>query len=81
MELIGTDIARIWTDTDERGRFLALVRTERKPLETEVLFRARDGTVLRFIISRLQFTRNQVLCSAVDVTGDKIVDGGDTKNP
>ena len=73
-DLIGADISRIWTDTDERGRFLHLVRTERKSFETEILLRARDGTLLRFIISPLQVTRDRVLCSAVDITGDKIVD-------
>jgi PAS domain S-box-containing protein len=73
-DLIGTDISRIWVDNDERGRFSKLVRTEKKPFETEILIRAQDGTVLRFIISPLQITRDRVLCSAVDVTLEKIVD-------
>jgi len=73
-DLIGTDISRIWTDDDERGRFSKLVKTGDKPLETEILFRARDGTLLRFVISPLQVTRDHVLCSAVDITGSKIVD-------
>ncbi len=73
-DLTGVDISRIWTDTDERRRFSELAGTEEKPLETEVLFRARDGTVLRFIISPLQVTRDRILCSAVDITGSKIVD-------
>jgi PAS domain S-box-containing protein len=73
-DLIGSDISRIWTDADERRRFIELVRTEVKPLETEILLRARDGSVLRFMISPLEVTRNRVLCSAIDITGDKIVD-------
>ncbi len=73
-DLINTDISRIWTDTDERGRFTELVRKEKKPLETEILLRARDGSVLRFVISPLQVNRNRVLCSAVDITGSKIAD-------
>ena len=73
-DLIGTDISRIWTDTEERGRFSELVRTEKKPFETEILLRARDGTILRFVISPLQVTRDRVLCSAVDITLEKIVD-------
>jgi PAS domain S-box-containing protein len=73
-DLIGRDISRIWTDTVERGRFSELVKTERKTIETEILLRAYDGTVLRFMISPLQVTRNRVLCSAVDITGEKIVD-------
>jgi PAS domain S-box-containing protein len=74
VDLTGTDISRIWIDTEERGRFLELLRTEKKPFEMEILLRARDATVLRFIISPLQVTRDRVLCSAVDITGDKIVD-------
>jgi PAS domain S-box-containing protein len=73
-DLIGRDIAQIWTDTDERNRFIDLVKSERKPFETEVLFRANDASVLRFVISPLQVTRDRVLCSAVDITGEKIVD-------
>jgi PAS domain S-box-containing protein len=73
-DLIGADISRIWADNDERGRFLDLVRTEKKPFETEILLQARDGTILRYIISPLQVTRDRVLCSAVDITLEKIVD-------
>lgn len=73
-DLVGKDISRIWTDTAERTRFVGLVREDKKPFETEVLLRARDGTVLRFVISPLLVTQDRLLCSAVDITGDKIVD-------
>jgi PAS domain S-box-containing protein len=73
-ELIGSDISRIWTDTAERTRFSQLLKTEKKPIETEILLRARDGTVLRYVISPLEVTHDRVLCSAVDITGEKIVD-------
>jgi PAS domain S-box-containing protein len=73
-DLIGWDISRIWTDAEERGRFTELVRRENRPIETEILLRACDGSVLRFMISPLQVTRDRVLCSAVDITGDRIVD-------
>jgi len=73
-ELLGSDISRIWTDTAERTRFSQLLKTEKKLIETEILLRARDGTVLRFVISPLEITYDRVLCSAVDVTGEKIVD-------
>jgi PAS domain S-box-containing protein len=73
-ELLGSDISRIWTDTAERTRFSHLLKTEKKLTDTEILLRARDGTVLRFVISPLEITHDRVLCSAVDVTGEKIVD-------
>jgi PAS domain S-box-containing protein len=73
-DLIGRDISQIWTDADERAGFIDLVKTERKPLDTEILLRARDASVLRFVISPLQVTRDRVLCSAVDITGSMIAD-------
>ncbi len=73
-DLIGGDISRIWTDESERSRFTGMLNQEKKPLETEVLLRACDGSVLRFVISPLQVNRTHVLCSAVDITGDKIAD-------
>jgi len=73
-DLIGRDISQIWTDAGERAGFIDLVKTERKPLDTEILLRARDASVLRFVISPLQVTRDQVLCSAIDITGSMIAD-------
>lgn len=73
-DLIGGDISRIWTDESERSRFTGMLNQEKKPLEAEVLLRACDGSVLRFVISPLQVNRTHVLCSAVDITGDKIAD-------
>jgi PAS domain S-box-containing protein len=73
-ELLGSDISRIWTDAAERTRFSQLLKTGKKTIETEILLRARDGTVLRFVVSPLEVTHKRVLCSAVDITGEKIVD-------
>lgn len=73
-ELIGADLARIWTDAPERERFTNLVIREKKPIETEILLRGKDGTVLRFVISPLEVASDRILCSAIDVTGEKIVD-------
>lgn len=72
--LLGADIARIWTDTAGRERFTDLAIHEKKPIETEILLRAKDGTVLRFLISPLEILHDRILCSAVDITGEKIVD-------
>lgn len=73
-DLIGRDISQIWTDANERAGFINLVKTEKKPLDTEILLRARDASVLRFVISPLQVTSDRVLCSAVDITGSMIAD-------
>jgi PAS domain S-box-containing protein len=73
-DLLDTAITRIWTDEAERGKFSELVKAGTRTFETEILLRARDGTLLRFVISPLEVTRDRVLCSAVDITGSKIAD-------
>ncbi len=74
-ELIGSGLAQIWCDTAERDRFLARIRNAgNDSAETEGLFRAKDGTVLRFILSVVMVTRNRAYCSIIDITGSKIVD-------
>ena len=38
------------------------------------MFRAKDGTVIRLIISAVMVLPDKALCSAIDITGGKIVD-------
>ena len=73
-DLVGKDLSAIWTESDERRRFIDLIKKDPRNIETEALFRARDGNVLRFVVSALLVTRERVLCSAIDITGDKIAD-------
>jgi PAS domain S-box-containing protein len=74
-ELVSSRLSQIWTDNEERKRFIeGIDRNGHDPIETEGLFRAKDGTVLRFIISVVMVTRDRVFCSAIDITGSKIVD-------
>ena len=73
-DLIGKDIAQVWPDAEERARFLANAADETGSREAETLFTAKDGTVLRFVVSAVLATRDRVLCSAIDITGNKIVD-------
>ena len=74
-ELLGSELSRIWTDTEERQRFIDGVKKNwQTAAETEGLFRAKDGTILRFVITVLMVNRDRVFCSAIDITGNKIVD-------
>jgi PAS domain S-box-containing protein len=74
-DLIGKNLSLLWSDTTEREQFLAAVKKEGKDVaETEGLFRAKDGTVLRFVLSVVVVAKNRVFCSAIDITGNKIVD-------
>jgi PAS domain-containing protein len=74
-ELPGSELSRIWTDAGERERFIQGIKKSGKSVgETEGLFRAKDGTVLRFVMSVLMLTRDRIYCSAIDITGNKIAD-------
>lgn len=74
-DLTGKDLSLIWSDNKEREHFLAGVKKDGKDVaETEGLFRAKDGTVLRFALSVVMITKGRAYCSAIDITGSKIVD-------
>ncbi len=74
-ELIGSKLSQIWCDAAERERFVAGIRRNGKDTpETEGLFRAKDATILRFVLSVILVSQNRVFCSIVDITGSKIVD-------
>ena len=74
-ELIGSELSQIWCDAAERERFVAGIRKNGKDTpETEGLFRAKDATILRFVLSVILISKNRVFCSIVDITGSKIVD-------
>jgi len=73
-ELLGKDIAFIWTEPSEREAFVAAVRPGETGPETEGVFRARDGTLMRFVVSAVLVTSKRALCSTIDITGSKIVD-------
>ncbi|MDD4136298.1 MAG: PAS domain-containing protein [Methanoregula sp.] len=72
--LLGRDLDAVWTEPSEREQFIRGVKAGEKEQETEGVFRAQDGTLLRFVVSAVMVTRNHVLCSAIDITGSKIVD-------
>jgi PAS domain-containing protein len=73
-ELLGKEISFIWTDREERERFIADVAKDKKHTVREVNFLGRDNTVSRFVISPLLQTGGYLLCSAVNTTSNKIVD-------
>ncbi len=73
-DLIGKDLAEIWTEPSEREQFITALRGGHTVQETEGVFRARDGTLLRFVVSAVLVSNHRVLCSAIDITGAKIVD-------
>jgi PAS domain-containing protein len=73
-ELLGKEISVIWTDREERERFIADATTDQTHTVREVNFLGRDNVVSRFIISAMFETRGYLLCSAVNTTSNKIVD-------
>jgi PAS domain S-box-containing protein len=73
-ELLGKDLSVIWTDKEERDRWISDITRGQKHTEQEVSFLGRDNQVFRFVISAMLETKGYVLCSAVNITSNKIVD-------
>jgi PAS domain-containing protein len=73
-DLIGKEISLIWTDEKAQDQFFSNAKTGPGNTETEAIFVAHDGTLLRFVISAVLVTHERLLCSAIDITGSKIVD-------
>lgn len=73
-DLLGKDLSCIWTDTEERDRWIADITRGRKHTEQGVSFTGRDNRIFRFVISAMLETKGYVLCSAVNITNNKVVD-------
>jgi PAS domain S-box-containing protein len=73
-DLLGKEISLIWTDKKALERFYSDTQKGRDNADSEAVFVARDGTLLRFVISAILVTHEQLLCSVIDITGSKIVD-------
>jgi PAS domain S-box-containing protein len=73
-ELIGKEISLLWADEKGLEEFFAYAKKGLDNAETEAIFVAHDGTLLRFVISAVHVTHQLVLCSVSDITGSKIVD-------
>jgi PAS domain S-box-containing protein len=73
-ELIGKEISLIWTDEKGQEQFFNEAKVRRDNAETEAVFVAHDGTLLRFVLSVVLITQDRLLCSVIDITGSKIVD-------
>ena len=73
-DLVGRPLAIVWADSSEREQFIAGVNSGELGSETEGVFRAKDGTLLRLVVSTVLVSGERVLCSAIDVTGSKIAE-------
>jgi PAS domain S-box-containing protein len=73
-DLIGKEISLIWTDENGLEQFVSSINKGQDNTETEAIFVAHDGTLLRFVISAVLLTHERLLCSVIDITGSKIVD-------
>jgi len=61
-DLIGKEISLIWTDEKGQEQFFSNAKRGLGNTETEAIFVARDGTLLRFVLSAILETRDN--CSA-----------------
>jgi PAS domain S-box-containing protein len=73
-ELLMKNLSVIWQSGSERERFLANVKDAKTSVNTEGLFKRKDDSVLRFLVSAVMVTKKQSICSVIDITGSKIAD-------
>ena len=73
-DLIGRPLAMVWADSSEREKFVTSVNSGELGFETEGVFRAKDGTLLRLVVSTVLVSGERALCSVIDVTGSKIAE-------
>ena len=74
-ELIGKPVSLIWRREHEIENFVSSVsRADVSSLQQEVLLLTKDGKTCRCIISAILSRNNLVLCSAFDITSQKVPD-------
>ncbi len=71
-ELAGKDLARILLESTETDAFFSRIREAGRSGDSEILFHTRDGCVRQFLISASLTQMNMVICSAIDVTDQKL---------
>ncbi|MDO8872382.1 MAG: PAS domain-containing protein [Methanoregula sp.] len=73
-DLIGKEISLVWTDEKAQEQFFTDAKKGLGNTESEAVFVAHDGTLMRFVISAVLVMHERLLCSVIDITGSKIVD-------
>jgi len=73
-DLIGQAISVIWQNPEEINEFIAGIGETSVSPQREVLLITREGKRCRCIISAILSRNNLVLCSAFDITSQKIPD-------
>ncbi len=73
-DLEGGPVSTVWTDADAQKRFMEEIKVRKTGVMSEVIFRQKNGGVLRCIMSPLFQTKDMVLCSVANVTDAHIAD-------
>jgi PAS domain S-box-containing protein len=73
-ELIHKNISEIWQSASEREEFIAEVIATKTSVNSEGIFKRKDNSILRFLVSAVMVTKKQIVCSVIDITGSKIAD-------
>ena len=71
-DLLGKEISLLWTDKNGLEQFFTDAKKGLDNVETEAVFVAHDGTLLRFVISVVLVTHDELYCSVINITGSKL---------
>ncbi len=73
-ELIGQHISKIWQKQEEIDEFVAGISDISVSTQREILLVTQEGKTCRCLVSAILSRNNLVLCSAFDITSQKIPD-------
>jgi PAS domain S-box-containing protein len=71
-ELMQKSLVDLIPDTDERNLFIAKIRDDHRVGDIEVRFRAWDGSLRWALVSAAETGEPAVICTAVDITDNKL---------
>jgi PAS domain S-box-containing protein len=73
-ELLGKDLANILVDSPGKESFLHNLHKHARIGDAELLFQTKDRDVRQFLVSASVTLTNSVVCSAIDITEQKLAD-------
>jgi PAS domain-containing protein len=73
-DLLGKELSLVWSDKEGLEQFFTDAKKGLDSTETEAVFVAHDGTLLRFVISVILVTHDEMFCSVIEVNSDNLTD-------
>lgn len=73
-ELIGRDVSVIWPNGIELSDFIFSIQESGASCQRDVMLLRKDGKLLRCLVSAITASNNRILCSASDLSGERVAE-------